>query len=474
MKTSQKSPMDSPKNQRNQDQPNQPKIISPRFEQPDVPRSEAAEENLLGALLIDPKRLDEVSFLEPSDFFLISNRYIYETLLECKADGKGKIDLVIVSEALRRKKRLDEIEGGLAGLTLLVSQCPTSAHAAVYARMVQRVSARRKLMQLGTQMRRAAQDESTDTAATLADYQAELQGIAAPLAAQQGLSAREAMDQHITQVGIAMRSERPKFVATGWNDMDVILGGGFYPRRLTYVAGINHHGKTSVLITCAHYALLEGMRVAYMNVADGNEKDVMDRMLAMESGLAPLQLQSGDMENDDYALYRQATDRISNTRLHIASEKAMPMPTIYGHCAGFKSQQGGLDVVFIDYFQRIGALGSYTDNRHKLNKISQVLTTMAETLDCPVVCAAQVVRGVQGFPTRFHIQGTGHAEQDADVVLIVYKEETTPVPGADRIDFAPVQLKVDKNKVTGRTGIVNLVQDTRTTKLLPTVKRNFD
>ena len=431
---------------------------------------------MIGALLTDPKRLDEVGFLEPSDFFLLTMRYVYEALLECKSTGE--VDIITVIEVLRCKKRLDKIENGLAGLTALIAQCATSAHASVYGRMVQRTSARRKLMALSTKLHRDAQDENTDTATTVAQYQEEINTIAAPLAAQQGLSAREAIDQHITTVGKAMRSERPKSVSTGLDDLNVILGGGFYPRRLTYVVGINFHGKTSFLLTCARHALLEGMRVGYMNVADGNEKDVMDRMLAMGSGLAPLQLQSGDMDNGAYNRYISAAHQIGQTRLHIASEKGMPMPTIYGHCAGFKSQQGGIDIVFIDYFQRIGALGRYTDNRHKLNKISQVLTTMAEQLECPIVCAAQVGRGVQNrqdkFPSRFDIQGTGHAEQDADVVLIIYKEEVAPAPGADPTDFAPVQVKVDKNKVTGKIGIVNLVQDTHTTKLLPTARRTYD
>jgi len=452
-----------------------PKIIQPDFGGFSAPYSEEAERALIGALLTDPNRLDEVGFLEPSDFFLLSMRYVYEAFLECQEnEGIAEIDIVTVSEALRRKKRLDKIENGLAGLTTLIAQCATSVHASVYGRMVQRTSARRKLMALSKKLHLAAQDENTDTVATVTQYQEEINAIAAPLATQQGLSAREAIDQHISAVGEAMRSEQPKSVSTGLDDLNLILGGGFYPRRLTYVVGINFHGKTSFLLTCAWHALIEGMRVGYMNVADGNEKDVMDRMLAMESGLAPLQLDSGNLNNAEYYRYWQATNRISNTRLHIASEKGMPMPTIYGHCAGFKSQQGGIDIVFIDYFQRIGALGRYTDNRHKLNKISQVLTTMAERLNCPVVCAAQVVRGVQGFPTRFHIQGTGHAEQDADVVLIVYKKEVAPAPGADPTDFAPVQVKVDKNKVTGKTGIVNLVQDTHTTKLLPTTRRTFD
>ncbi|NIN36612.1 MAG: AAA family ATPase [Gammaproteobacteria bacterium] len=456
-----------------QPQSNQaPQIIQPDFKQHHV-YSQEAEEALIGALLNDPSRLDSIKFLEPDDFFLLPMRQIYRAMLKAQEDGA--ITVVSVIEVLRQRRELESV-GGMAQLTLLIRQCETSVYAELYARIIQRTAARRKLMALSQQLYKAAQNESIDTDSIVADYQDQMQVIAAPLAAQRGLTAGEAVARHMDNVDAAMQGEAINPVATGIADLDTILGGGFYPRRMICLAGINHHGKTSLMLTFALHALNQGRHVAYMNVADGNENDVMDRLLAMAADISPLSLQSGTLSAQDYSQYVAASGSISKLPFYIASKKGMTMPEIFGHCASFKStRRNQLDLVCIDYMQRIGTVGRYTNDYERLNNVSQNLTRLAEKLNCPVIVAAQINRGVMKRqdkrPSRADIKGSGNIEEDADIVMITYIDDCFSMPGHDPVAMRPVEVLIDKNKVTGQRGIVHLLQNATSTKMVMTTNR---
>jgi replicative DNA helicase len=426
---------------------------------PDAPYSQEAEEALLGSCLLDPKAYVRVRPLIPDDkdFYFLRHMYIWQAMTAIFHRGEPVDDLVVLSQQLESAGHLQEV-GGVGYLTQLMTGTPTAAHAVVYAEMIRRIASRRRLWQATDKIRALLSDHSLPVEQVREQALATLMNT--PQVANDAIAHVQAsLNQHWDVVDVALNNPQSGSMGfpTGLGDLDSILNG-LHRRKLYVVAGINHHGKTSLMMTIALNAARAGARVAYFNVADGDTIDVISRMIAMEAGLPPHKVLTGALNPMEYSRYVEVAGRLGRLPLYLKCGKGMSPRRIYDEANTVK-QQHGLDVVIIDYIQRIKVTDAPRawSEYQRLSYISQQMTILGDDqhLNCAMIVGAQInrqgARKANRPPTRQQIKGCGGIEEDADVVLINWFEAVDN-KDAPRDDL--VQVIVEKNKVTGQLGSV--------------------
>lgn len=429
--------------------------------------SEAAEEALIGSVIIDPSAYIKVANkIKPNHFFLLRHSYIWSAIQRLQADNKP-LDLVTIETQLSADKTLNEI-GGIGYVTKLIAQTPTSVHLDIYAGMVQRLSMIRDLLVASDSFKATALDPDKNLNEKIQAIYAEIQRIAAPLAEEEIESIAVSINDHMDVVERAYTSENKSVmgVPSGLNVVDTMLNG-FHKRKVYVVAGRKHMGKTGLLMTIALGAAKAGARIAIFNVADGSKRDVTNNLISMETGIEPYRLELGDLDKFEYERYVEACGRLAKLPIFIRSKKGMSPREIAFEAAALKSEHG-LDMVIIDYLQRLTA-GAHVppavqnNNYLAMSHVSQALTKMASNegpltngyLNVPILVGAQINRGgarrKDNRPTADDIKGCGNIEEDADCVMIVHR------PGYyDRNCENPdiTEVIVEKNKITRQLGLI--------------------
>lgn len=419
-----------------------------------APSSEEAERALLGAVLCDPEQFHPTaSIVTAKDFFFIKHEYIWNAIAAVAARFEP-IDVVTVGDALHAahgEKGFLDI-GGPAFLTQLLRDAPTAKHAIVYARMIQRVSARRKILKATDELRTAAYDESVDTAALLERFAQMSEEIAAPILSEQIEHISFALNEHMDHVEQAY-AHKVNGIPCGLHNLNVMIDG-YHRRRVYEVVARTHHGKTAFMLTSALAAAKAGYKVGIFNVADGNRQDVISRLVGMEIGIAPHRIITGKLTQAEYSTYVQAISVLSKCSIYVRSLKGMTPRQLY-HEARALQVMNGLDIIFVDYLQRMGDGGAHKTDYARLSYVSQMMTVIAEKLDVPVVAGVQVNRSVQARsdkrPNLSDIKGSGNFEEDADVALLIYREgaENAGVEQPEK-----TEIKIGKNKVNGQLGVI--------------------
>ncbi len=430
--------------------------------------SQPAEEALIGAVIIDPQAYIKVANkIKPADFFLLRHGYIWSAIERINANG-NPIDIVTIEGQLSADKTLDSI-GGRAYVTQLIAQTPSSVHVDVYAGMVQRLSMIRSLMAASDQFKGVALDPDKNLNEKIQMMYAEIQRIAAPLAEEQIENIAVSINAHMDAVEQAYenKSAEPMMgVPSGIRSIDTMLNG-FHKRKVYVIAGRKHMGKTGLLMSIAMGAAKAGARIAIFNVADGSKRDVVNNLISMETGIEPYRLELGDMDKFEYERYVEACGRLARLGIFIRSKKGMSPREIAFEAAALKSEHG-LDMVIIDYLQRLSA-GEHlppavqNNNYMAMSHVSQALTKMSSDegpltngyLNVPILVGAQINRGgarrKDNRPTSDDIKGCGNIEEDADCVMIVHR------PGyydrnCDNPDIT--EVIVEKNKITRQLGLI--------------------
>lgn len=429
-----------------------------------VPQSPEAEEAVIGSVLINPSSFIKCrKIITGKDFFLLRHQYIWDAFERLDARDVP-IELVGVVEELDKHGQLDGV-GGVAYLTGLVTNTPTSVYAEVYADFVHRTSHRRTLLKAIDNMRQLALDESID----IADVDKGIINQALDNRARQKDDIAPAVDlinSVMDTVEAAMEGDRPDIygVTTGISSLDKILDG-MHKNWLYVVGGIQHHGKTSLLLTMALNAAKAGKRVLFFNTSDGDNSDIIIRLLGMETGIAPNTIKTGRMTPQEYARYVEACGRMSKWKLFIQTRPGITPLEIYNQ-ARLIQQEHGIDLILVDYIQGMGVGGGakvYQTEKQQIDYCIESLDKMCkkDKFDCPIVVGAQINR--QGKrnkrPSITSMKGSGRLEELAGVGIIVYHchlDDKAKEKGY-------MQIAVEKNKVNGEIGVVEGRLDTQTT-----------
>jgi replicative DNA helicase len=412
------------------------------------PYSRQAEEALLGSLLIDPELIIEVSdMVKPEYFYREVNGYVYKAMVKM-AKAEQAIDVLTISDELRSVGVLDDI-GGQQFVIGLLNVVPTSANVHGYARVVTDKAIRRKMIVAARLMANLAYDESIDLDEAVVTSYTALQeavnlGTSKPITIYDEASA---MIDYLTEV-----TNQPEKIFTGFRDLDMVMGGA-RPTQLIYLAGRPAMGKSALMSNIAVNAAKEGNKCLIFSL-EMRPSDMLSRMVAAE-----MKINSRDiMDNNLGPVQRKhalaAAGHLSQLPITFASSWDASPGSFLSECRRVQARSG-LDIAFIDYLQLMRSDEKIHDLNAKVSSISRNLKLAADTLDIPIVVLSQLNRALESRkdkrPQLSDLRDSGSIEQDADIVLFVYREAY--------YDYSAPQNQADiiaaKNR-NGPTGTVTL------------------
>jgi replicative DNA helicase len=419
-----------------------------------APFSQEAEEAVLGAVLInDDSFLSVASFLRAEDFFILRHGYIWEAMVRI-SERNERIDFVTVQDELRALGHLDDV-GGPAFLLQLINSTPTSINAEIYGRLVERAAIRRRLMKAADQIKGLALEEDLPIEKVTSEAEARLFEVTERNLRRDLVPMQEALAEYFDRIEYLMQHpDEPLGLPTGFRDLDELLGG-MQRSDLLIFAGRPGMGKTSFLLSVALNAAKLGGRVAIFTMEMASDQ-IVQRFVAMETGINTQRLRTGQLSQQEWARFVQATGRMANLRIFIDDTPAINPLQMRTKCRRLLHEYG-LDLVIVDYMQLMNAGGGYENNRvQEISYISRSLKELARELNVPVFSAAQLSRAVESRhdkrPVLSDLRESGSIEQDADIVTFLYRDvvynEATEFPNK-------ADIIVAKHR-NGPTGTVSL------------------
>ncbi len=405
----------------------------------DAPYSQEAEEAVIGAVLINPNTfLTIAAFLNQDDFYFLRHSYIWQAIQRLH-DRKEPIDPLTLAEELDNLGMLSEI-GGPAYLTQVMSTTPSSVHAEVYGRLVERAALRRRLMQAASEISILAQDESMSVEHITTEAETRLFNVTDRQIKREFVTMGDAVNDYFDRIEHLMQNQHESIgVPTGFRDLDTLLGG-LQRSDLLIFAGRPGMGKTSFMLSAAVNAARLGARVAIFTMEMGTEQ-LIQRMVSMETGIGTQHLRLGRLNPQEYSRFVEAAGRIARFPIFIDDTPALNPIQMRTKCRRLQHEHG-IDLIIVDYMQLMNAGGQYQNNRvQEISYISRALKELARELNVPLFSAAQLSRAVEQRqdkrPVLSDLRESGCLAGDT---LIYLPESGTYQPIAQLVDQAGFQV----------------------------------
>lgn len=403
------------------------------------PQDLEAERSVLGALMLDKTAIVKVAdTLSPEDFYHPGHQNIYGSILGLFERGKP-IDLLTVSHDLKDKKLMQEI-GGVDYLTELVEGVPTAAHVEHYAEMVKEKRVRRDLIEASSVINELSLD-SDDFETLLDKVESKIFGISERSRPQKFIPVQSELPSAYERLEKLHRGEHGGYrgTATGFTGLDNILSG-LQKSDLIIVGARPSYGKTTLALDIARHVALEGKSVGIFSL-EMSKDQIVDRLIASQAQIPLWRLRTGKLTDDlEFALVQQALDELSKAKLFI-DDSASPTVLQMRSMARRLQIEHGLDLVIVDYLQLVQSRMNTESMVAQVTEISRGLKALSRELSIPVIAVSQLSRAVDQrevkIPRLSDLRESGSLEQDADVVLFIYRKDR------ERSDVAPE----DQNRV---------------------------
>ena len=403
------------------------------------PHNPHAEASLIGGAMLENTRFDDVGDVAPSDFYIPEHRELWEALSALASEGRP-FDLVTVAERLERTGRL-EAAGGLAYVGQIVNDTPSAANAEHYARMVRSNATLRRLAQACQNgLERALSPGETDAATLAAEIEASVYRAAERMSDQGPRSAAELVPDLLRDLDDRSRGEGPRGVRTGLTDLDRALGG-MDPGQLILIGARPGIGKSALALGIALNVAVEQGRPVALFTLEMSAHEVGQRALGSVAGVPVTRLRSGRLEASDWDAVSSASGILHRAPLHIDETGGIRPAELRARVRRIKRRAGDLGLVVVDYLQLMqGDRDRRTDNRvGELTHISGSLKALAKEVGAPVLALSQLNRGLENRANRrpmlADLRESGSLEQDADVVLLLFRDDES-APGSAEIIIA--------------------------------------
>ena len=414
-----------------------------------------AEQAVLGGVLLDNFALNRaLEILQQGDFYKEVHRRIFQAMLDLHERNES-IDLVTLTEALKQRADLASI-GGAAYLTELVNVVPTAANISHHAKIVHEKSLVRQLVQTATEIATRGYD-SVERIEDLLDYaEQRIFGISDAKVKPSFYPIREIVKESFEMIERRYeQKESVTGVSTGFPDLDD-LTAGLHPGDLSIIAGRPGMGKTALALNmAAHAAVEKHLPVAIFSLEMAREQLVI-RMLCAEARVDAHKLRSGYLGAADWPKLTTAAGRITEAPLYIDDSPALSVLDLRAKARRLKKDKG-LEMIIVDYLQLMRGRGAADTREQEISEISRSLKALAKELRVPVVALSQLSRAVESRterrPQLSDLRESGAIEQDADVVMFVYREELYR-PTEENRNMAEIIVGKQRN---GPTGVVKMV-----------------
>lgn len=432
------------------------------------PQNVAAEKALLGAIILKPDVMHDISVtIWPDSFFADKHRAIFQAITDIFSKG-DPIDTVSVVTKLKDNSQLDRV-GGPAYITELIETVPAAGNAMYYAEQVQNKSTLRNLIHAADDIAEIgySDPDTVDEALDQAEKKV-FQATQAPSSQKFkpiGSALTEAWErfEHLTE-----NPQDKRGVPSGFTALDNVLAG-FQKSDLIILAARPSMGKTTFALDLARNAALQhGAHVGIFSL-EMSDQQLVDRMLAAEAGVDSWKLRTGRLSNDqEYEALQQAMQKLHKAPIHIIDEAAMNIVKMRSAARRLKNEYG-LDMLIVDYLQLMSpTLTKGSDSMvQQITEISRSLKILAKELEIPVIALSQLSRAVEqrgGKPRLSDLRDSGSIEQDADVVMFIHREDKmNRDKEAERPNIAEIMVEKHRN---GAVGMAELYFDAKHVRFL--------
>ncbi len=418
------------------------------------PQNIEAEQSVLGSIMLENDALNRViEFVESEDFYRESHRKIFRAMLVLSEKGEP-IDLVTLTDLLKGQDELEAV-GGSTYLSLLVDSVPTAANSATYAKIIREKSILRRLIHGATEIVTRGYESNADVDHFLDQSEKIIFDVAQKRIRQSFYPLKDIVMHSYKMIEkMSERQEMVTGVATGFLELDRMTAG-LQPSDLIIVAGRPSMGKTAFALCVASHAAIKKKIPSAIFSLEMSKEQLAHRMLCMEARIDSSKLRGGFLTQSDWARLTDAAGVLSEAPIFVDDSPAMNILEMRAKARRMKKEYG-LGLVVVDYLQLMRGL-TQTDNREReISEISRSLKALAKELNIPVIALSQLNRMVENRkppkPILADLRESGAIEQDADLILFLFREE---VYDRDTINRGTAEVIIGKQR-NGPVGEVRL------------------
>ncbi len=447
------------------------------------PQNLDAEQSVLGALLIDKEAITKVvNILASKDFYKDAHGLIYTAILDLY-EKHEPIDILSLSNLLSEKKQIDKI-GGKSYLANLANAVPTASNIVSYAEIVQKKSTLRHLIKATSDISALAYGEADELDDLLDKSEQMLFGISQKYLKEEFVPIKSVLHGAFDRIDELHReSGKMRGLPTGFKDLDNLLAG-LQKSDLVILAARPSVGKTSLALDIARNVAVEGKATVGMFSLEMSKEQLVDRLLCSQANVSLWKMRTGklsDKQNDDdFPRIGQAMGVLSEAKIFIDDSATANVMEIRTKARRLKLEHG-LDLIIVDYLQLMEGRSRYGDNRvQEVAEITRSLKAIARELDIPVMALSQLSRAVESskpaIPKLAHLRDSGSIEQDADIVMFIYRKASDRNYRME--DISPeeknkAELHIAKHR-NGPTGMINLFFDDQPVSFKSMAKKQYD
>lgn len=440
------------------------------------PQSVEAEVSLLGSLMMDKDAFLKVGdFLESRDFYKKTHQEIYQAMQELFEKG-DPIDVLSVAARLKEKGQLEEV-GGNAYVTELINSVPTASHVMAYAKIVQKKRILRDLISVSHEIGTMGYDEAEDTDLLLDKAESSIFAIAQKSLAQNFTKVKDSLEEAFERIDMLSKHEKgTRGVPTGFADLDNILSG-LQKSDLVILAARPSLGKSALAMDIARRVAVHQQIPVGVFSLEMSKDQVIDRLIASQAGVDLWKLRTGRLSStgndNDFARIQEAMGVLSEAPLYVEDSSLQNVLKMRAMARRLQANQG-LDLLIVDYLQLMEPRNPQTPLVQQVSEISRALKGLARELNIPVLALSQLSRAVeQRTPQRprlSDLRESGSLEQDADVVLFIYREDKYK---ADPTNQGIAEIIVAKHR-NGPVGSAKLYFNERTVSFTDLAKEDLE
>ena len=416
------------------------------------PQNIDAEKSLLGAVLIDEETLADISeHVTHRDFYDKRHGIIYGGMMRLYEKHKP-VDLLTLTEELKRKNEI-EIIGGSAYLTELTNYVPTAAHAEAYAELVAQKAVRRRLIKASGEISELGFDEETTTQELLEKAEAELFSVSDQSLKQDLVSIESILTESFDRMEELHRNKGTlRGVRTGYRDLDNMTAG-FQRSDLIILAARPAMGKTTLVTNLAYNVATVAKQPVLFFSLEMSKEQLVDRMLADASGVDAWNIRTGNLSDEDFSKLSEAMGEMAEAPIFIDDTPGVSVLEMRTKARRAAHEQP-LGLIIIDYLQLMQGSGRGDGNRvQEVSEISRGLKLIARELNVPVIALSQLSRSVESrspqIPQLSDLRESGSIEQDADIVMFIYREAYYN-PETERENITDLIIAKHRNGPTGK------------------------
>ena len=420
-----------------------------------LPHSMEAEQSVIGSMIMSKDAIVEASeMITGADFYQQQYGVVFEAMVELHDEGKA-VDLITLQDRLREKELPPEISS-MEFVRDLLSAVPTSANVKYYAEIVAEKSMLRKLIKTTEEISNLCYLGKEKTQDILEVTEKKIFDLVQNRGSEEFVPIRQVVLNAIEKIEKASRTQGSVTgIPTGFIDLDYKMSG-FQPSDLILVAARPSMGKTAFVLNIAQYMAFHNDVTTAIFSLEMSKEQLVNRLLALESKVDSQNIRTGNLEDEEWAKLIEGANIIGKSHLIIDDKPGISISELRSKCRKYKMEHN-LGIIFIDYLQLMTGSGRSESRQQEISEISRSLKALARELNVPVVALSQLSRAVEQRPDHrpmlSDLRESGAIEQDADVVMFIYRDDYYNKDSENK-NIAEIIIAKQRN---GPIGTVNLV-----------------